>query len=215
MDGPIAPESAATTSEVEEFYKRYQRGEKFSRVKGGAAAPGFDGYGNLKYTDVIDFEHVKDYDPDFFDDDYVDDDDDDDDDYYGNRYKRKNRGNKFNKRMDTWQQTFQARTAGWYTVCVRAAYSEIYAEMDFRKASELGMTEDGMHVMSWDEHERLLHDQHIDEDAATEDDLQYAKEKIKALNKVVHKIRDIQMEEQRRLEIHKGLNEKSHSRMVW
>jgi len=77
------------------------------------------------------------------------------------------------------------------------------------------MADDGETVLTWEEHERLLHDQHIDEDAATEEDLQYARDKIKSLNKVVHKIREIQLEEQRRLEMHKAINERSHSRMVW
>jgi len=129
VKGPIAPDAAATTSEVEEYYERYRRGEKHSTKLipfPEREGRGYDAFGNYKITDVADFEHVRDYDPYYMDDEYMGDDDD-----YNyardRRYNRARRGGtkRYGNRMDTWQETFQAKAAGWYIGCVSATYSEV------------------------------------------------------------------------------------------
>lgn len=194
FEGPVAPPSVTTSSELHTYAQKFARGERFAEVIGRIdpkrLIDGFDKRGNIVKSEMIDFEHPE------YADMY--------DDYYGHMRME---GEPFHK-------TIQVIVPGWYRACVVGSWYQISAEIQFRKSSELGIDNKTSHVTTYEEFSILEDEKEIDQDAAKEEDLSAAKTQIRTLHRILANIRDKQENERRRLEVHKATNEHSHSRMV-
>lgn len=197
FEGPVAPASVTTTSDLHNSAQRFSRGERFttggkvmdrSRIKDG-----FDSRGNILVSEQVDFEHITD-DQYLIDDDMI---------YHRNRFAG-----------EANQKTFHIIVPGWYRACVIGSWYQISAEIELRKSSDLGYDENTKHVVTYHEHALREDEAEIDADAAKEEDLQTAKTQIRTLHRILGNIRDKQENERRRLEVHKATNDHSHSRMV-
>jgi len=199
FEGPVAPPSVTSSSELHNYAQRFARGDRFSEVIGRMdperLKDGFDKRGNIIKSEMIDFEH-----PDFQEEHMYD----IDDDYYGN----------MRMEGEPFQKTVQVIAPGWYRACVVGSWYQISAEIQLRKSSELGLDNKTKHVTTYDEYGLLEDEKEIDEDSAKEEDLRTASNQIRTLHRILAKIRDKQDNERRRLEVHKATNEHSHSRMV-
>jgi len=199
FEGPVAPPSVTTSSELHNYAQKFARGERFAEVIGRIDPKrligGFDRRGNIVQSEMVDFEHPEQH--------YGY--NDMDDDYYGHMPRFEG---------EPWHKTIQVIVPGWYRACVVGSWYQISAEIQFRKSSELGLDNKTKHVTTYEEFSILEDEKEIDQDAAKEEDLSAAKTQIRTLHRILANIRDKQDNERRRLEVHKATNEHSHSRMV-
>jgi len=137
------------------------------------------------------------------------------------------------KSGEAYERTHRVSTEGWYMVCLEATYSEIVAEFEMRKSSDVGNPHHKTgHLMTYEHHEmvqkekKLFMDSRREEekvnpkegeakvDSIEEKDLDNSKAQIQRLNRLLSEIKGKQQNERHRLSIHSALNEHSHSRMV-
>lgn len=97
--------------------------------------------------------------------------------------------------------------------------TQIVAEIELRKASELGGLENDGHVRSWESKWEEEEDSELEKDTASEEgikdeDFEETREKIKDLRRLLNEIQSMQQKERRRLSVHAETNEHSQSRMA-
>jgi hypothetical protein len=97
--------------------------------------------------------------------------------------------------------------------------SQVIAEIEMRKESELGGVDEDGHVITYEMKEEREEDEELEKDTASEEgikdeDFQDTKEKVKELRRLLNEIQSMQQKERRRLAVHAETNEHSHSRMV-
>lgn len=128
---------------------------------------------------------------------------------------------------ERFERTFQAKSDGWYQVCIEAAFGEISLELEMRKSSDVGNpnTKTG-HLQSYERHEMKINERHMlskmkntkteegAEDIVKEGDLETSRDQLQQLNRLMNEIREKQMNERNRINAHSSVNEHSHSRMV-
>lgn len=115
--------------------------------------------------------------------------------------------------------TITATVEGWYRFCVRASSGQVTAELDLRKESELGGTDEDGHVWTYREKALMEEEKLMEADTATmegikEEDFQASREKLKKLRRLLGEIQAKQTRERHRLAVHTATNEHSHSRMA-
>lgn len=121
---------------------------------------------------------------------------------------------------EPYQRTVVAPISGWYRYCVQGTWYQVVAEMELRKASEMGgLSEDTGHVNSM--YEKSIYDEEnfMAEDTAAsegikEDDFLSTREKLQTLRRLLADIQSKQSQERHRLIVHAATNEHSHSHMV-
>ncbi|KAG7363305.1 emp24/gp25L/p24 family protein [Nitzschia inconspicua] len=115
--------------------------------------------------------------------------------------------------------TVKINRPGWYRMCVTSSWSQILAEMEMRKESDLGGLDEDGHVKSYEEQRLLVEDEELERDTAseegiTDEDFKETRERVKDLRRLLNEIQSLQQRERRRLTVHAETNEHSHSRMV-
>jgi emp24/gp25L/p24 family/GOLD len=116
-------------------------------------------------------------------------------------------------------KSFKVEKPGWYSFCMVASHQTITAEIDMRKESEMGGSNANGHVWSYEEKVMAEEDKLLEEDTAAqegikEEDFQSTREKLKTLRRILAEIQQRQSQERHRLMVHAAMNEHSHSRMV-
>lgn len=205
FEGPIAPISVTTGTDLQTHIQKYARGERFGKKEPAQNAPkpppGIDRHGNVAIADTVDFESAAALEKMYYDDDDADDDG-----------KRRKRGTRMVG--EPFQKTVRVVEPGWYRLCVLGNWYQISAEFELRKSSELGFSTETNHVNTYEEASLLEDEEEIDLDAAKEEDLRTAKTQVRTLHRILSSIRSKQENERHRLEVHSATNEHSHSRMV-
>lgn len=118
------------------------------------------------------------------------------------------------------QRTLTAKSAGWYRACVKGNWYQITAELEMRKETDLGGTDDAGHVLSYAAKEEKEENKYLDEDTASEEDAIKAEDfatvkgQLQRLRRLLSHIQQKQTSERHRLVVHAASNEHSHSRMV-
>jgi hypothetical protein len=97
--------------------------------------------------------------------------------------------------------------------------SQVIAEIEMRKESELGGIDEDGHVITYEMKDMREEDEELEKDTASQEgikdeDFQDTKEKVKELRRLLNEIQSMQQKERRRLAVHAETNEHSHSRMV-
>jgi len=231
IEGPVARSVSGGSADVLESAKALQKdirdfdsGERFGiDMIGVEKRPHVDKTGTLRYSEHVDFENYDYSGP------TEDDDDDDgrgdDDDRIAQRKRKRDRKREIReyKRQqakkreegEPFLKTVQILSPGWYRVCFHAVSSEVVVEMDMRKSSDFGPIDpETGHVPSLESFNEKMVEFEIDEDAADESDLDKAREHLKTMNRLLLEIKEKQANEVRRLDLHRELNNHSHSRMV-
>jgi emp24/gp25L/p24 family/GOLD len=93
------------------------------------------------------------------------------------------------------------------------------AEIEMRKASELGGLDDSGHVRTYESKVAMDEDSELEKDTASQEgikdeDFEETREKIKDLRRLLNEIQALQQKERRRLTVHAETNEHSQSRMA-
>lgn len=136
------------------------------------------------------------------------------------------------KQGEMFQKTIKAESPGWYMFCVDAAFNEISAEFEFRKAGDVGEinTKTG-HLQTYERYETMQKEKRLfqkmrdeenelksqigpKEEGVEEKDLELTRKQIQKINRLLDEVRKQQEEERHRVSIHKSVNEHSHSKMV-
>ena len=97
---------------------------------------------------------------------------------------------------------------------------QITAELEFRKATELGGLDGNTgHVYTYEQKLELAEEKLLDEDTAEEEgitdaDFQTTREQLRRLRRLLSDIQAKQQQERHRLMVHAATNSHSHSRMV-
>lgn len=101
---------------------------------------------------------------------------------------------------------------------------QVAVEFEMRKSSELGKPSGKSgHIQSYERHDMIQNEKKLMLKLSNtakaggnvkEEDLKTTKEQISKMNRLLNEIREKQMDERRRLGVHKAVNEHSHSRMV-
>jgi ribosomal protein L17 len=91
--------------------------------------------------------------------------------------------------------------------------------MEFRKASDLGGTDQDGHVITYEqkvmrEEDKLLEEDTASQEGIKDEDFEETRQKIKELRRMLNEIQTMQQKERRRLTVHSETNEHSYSRMV-
>jgi len=227
MEGPIADFKITGASDLNDAITKHERDPYGSMDFSNRSKKGksIDSYSNtnskgfFEYKTHVDFELMammeNRYDGDV-DDDYRS---DDERSSYMENIQRKR---EMEEEMDTsrtseepWQKTVKVYAAGWYRVCVQTKDHEITAEIDMRKSSELGRPEDGKHVASFSSIYDHYEEPDVFEpvDAADEEDLEQARNAIKALHELLDETKEKQQHEEHRMLTHHATNAHSHYRM--
>lgn len=120
---------------------------------------------------------------------------------------------------EPFQKTIRATGDGWYRFCVKATWNQITAEMDLRKESELGGTDEEGHVWTFREKIAAEEEKLMEEDTAAlegikDEDFKATREKLRTLRRLLSDIQSKQTQERHRLAVHSATNEHSHSRMA-
>jgi len=121
------------------------------------------------------------------------------------------------------QRTMTVAQSGWYRACVKGTWYQITAELEMRKASELGGVDaDTGHVFSYSKYEDQQETAFLEADSLEEEegmlakneDFDTVKSQLEHLRHLLSDIQQNQLTERHRLIIHAATNEHSHSRMV-
>lgn len=229
FDGPVAPLDASSGSSLKEHMEQFDKQGRHGRSENDII---------IKYSDVVDFEHLN-LGQQVEDDDSMQDDDEEltpEREAARARKKAEQRKRALEKRQsrdkqrnsqhrkvreegEAFQKTMIVELAGWYRFCVKATWYQVTAEMDLRKESEFGgLNEDGA-VWTYEEKSMAEEDKLLEEDTAAEEgikdeDFATTKEKLKTLRRLLADIQSKQQQERHRLIVHAATNEHSHSRMV-
>lgn len=234
LEGPVAPADEDSSTEINLSLRKYGQGQKFGSINQSKRERGFDRSGNFYAREYINSE--ADY---SVYDDYNYNRDKDkrnrkrnqsadiknrnrDKDKHSQKpnksseIKKESKSKSKNKGQgDPWLKTVQILAPGWYKGCVFGNRHQISAEMDLRKSSEYGLSHETFHVLTTMEHRLLfLSDQPEDEDAAKEEHLENARQKIMSTAHTIHQIQEKQRESMSKLEIHMLINDHSRSRIV-
>jgi hypothetical protein len=126
---------------------------------------------------------------------------------------------KVRKEGDPFERTFKAPGRGWYRYCIRATSSQVTAEMDIRKESEMGGLDEEGNVRTIQQkivqdEERFLEQDTAAKEGIKDEDFESTRNKLKELRHLLADIQSKQSQERHRLAIHSVTNEHSHSRMV-
>jgi hypothetical protein len=97
--------------------------------------------------------------------------------------------------------------------------SQVIAEIEMRKESELGGIDKDGHVITYEMKDMREEDEELEKDTASQEgikdeDFEETKVKVKELRRLLNEIQSMQQKERRRLAVHAETNEHSHSRMV-
>jgi hypothetical protein len=116
-------------------------------------------------------------------------------------------------------KTIRAPVAGWYRFCVKATWNQVTAELDLRKESELGGTDDYGHVWTFrqkvmEEEEKAMEEDTAAMEGIKDEDFKGTRDKLKTLRRLLSDIQSKQNQERHRLAVHSATNEHSHSRMA-
>eukprot|EP00339_Tiarina_fusa_P001948 CAMPEP_0117075412 /NCGR_PEP_ID=MMETSP0472-20121206/53167_1 /TAXON_ID=693140 ORGANISM="Tiarina fusus, Strain LIS" /NCGR_SAMPLE_ID=MMETSP0472 /ASSEMBLY_ACC=CAM_ASM_000603 /LENGTH=300 /DNA_ID=CAMNT_0004800905 /DNA_START=101 /DNA_END=1001 /DNA_ORIENTATION=- len=222
LEGPIAPNDVSSALEL------YEGGEQFS-ANGEQEV--------VRFKTVVDFEHLSTGTGDDDEEDEEPIDAKDPDALEKRRQRREKQREAFllakqkreEKRIlqqkklredgEPFQYTTKATKAGWYKACVQATFTQVVAEIELRKASELGGLDDSGHIRSYESKAAMDEDTELEKDTASQEgikdeDFEETRDKIKDLRRLLNEIQSMQQKERRRLSVHAETNEHSQSRMA-
>ena len=221
ITGPLAPPNIESGAELQEGIKAFDHGNRPKRA--------------FATSEVVDFEHLN---TGAFEYDDVDFDDPDENEtpeertarraqerrkILENRQRKEQYSKDQKKRLrmegEPFLSTMRAPIEGWYRFCVKATSSQITAEIDVRKESELGGLDEYGNVWTFRqkvmaEEEKLMESDTAAAEGIKEEDFDATRNKLKQLRRLLGEIQTKQSQERHRLAVHTATNEHSHSRMA-